>query len=67
MEVNIVKEINMYCNKTSLSNNDRQKLNTLSTKLDEIYLRKAEGAYIRSRVKWMEEGERSTSYFCRLE
>lgn len=39
----------------------------MQTKLDEIYLKKAEGAYIRSRAKWIEDGERSTAYFCRLE
>ncbi len=39
----------------------------MQTKLDDIYIRKAEGAYIRSRAKWTEEGEKSTAYFCRLE
>ncbi|KAF7654162.1 hypothetical protein LDENG_00073330 [Lucifuga dentata] len=32
-----------------------------------MYERKAEGAFIRSRRRWMEEGERNTSYFFRLE
>lgn len=42
--------------------NDKQKLQILQTKLGEMYLKKAEGAYIRSRAKWIEEGERSTYY-----
>ncbi|KAF7650888.1 hypothetical protein LDENG_00119260 [Lucifuga dentata] len=66
-EINIINEINTYCLKTSQTEDDKQKLQILQTKLDEIYLRKAEGAYIRSRAKWIEEGEKSTSYFCRLE
>jgi len=35
--------------------------------LDKIYKYKAEGAYIRSRRKWLEEGEQSSAYFFRLE
>ncbi len=30
-------------------------------------MEKAKGAYIRSRAKWIEEGERNSAYFCRLE
>lgn len=66
-ELNLIKEINIHCNKESPTDNDKQKLLTLQTKLDEIYLKKAGGAYIRSRAKWIEDGERSTAYFCRLE
>lgn len=66
-EINIIKEINSFCNKASPMDNDKQKLQILQTKLGEMYLKKAEGAYIRSRAKWIEEGERSTSYFCHLE
>ena len=32
-----------------------------------IYKLKAEGAFIRSRKKWIEEGEQNSSYFFRLE
>ncbi len=28
---------------------------------------KAQGAFVRSRVKWMEEGEKNMAYFCWLE
>lgn len=66
-ELNIIKEINIYYSKTSLTDNDKQELQNLLNKLDEIYLCKAKGAFIRSRAKWIEDGERSTSYFCRLE
>ena len=35
--------------------------------LENIYKFESKGAGIRARVKWMEEGERSTKYFLRLE
>lgn len=63
----IVKEINKICNKPILNVDDKQKLILLQSSLDSIFINKAKGAYIRSRVKWIEEGERSSPYFCRLE
>lgn len=32
-----------------------------------MYVMKAQGAFVRSRAKWMEEGEKNTAYFCQLE
>ncbi len=66
-ELEIIKEINGICIKSFLSENDKQKLLLLQSSLDNIYVDKAKGAYIRSRAKWIEEGERSSAYFCRLE
>ena len=39
----------------------------IKQKLDSLYEQRATGYYIRSRAKWIEEGERSTSYFLGLE
>ncbi len=39
----------------------------LQNKLDELYRAKAKGAYVRSRRKWLEEGEQNSAYFFRLE
>lgn len=39
----------------------------LKNQLNKIYDEKAKGHQIRSRVKWIEEGEKSTSYFLKLE
>lgn len=39
----------------------------LKDTLDDLLKVNAQGAQIRSRAKWVEEGERSTSYFLRLE
>lgn len=66
-EANLVREISLCCSKPTTSDTDKGKLLTLQTKLDELYIHKAKGAYIRSRAKWIEDGERNSSYFCRLE
>ena len=42
-------------------------LESVQSQIAEIDLFAAKGAQIRSRVKWAEEGEQSTSYFLRLE
>ena len=39
----------------------------LKAKYDKLLIEKSDGAKIRARVKWWEEGERSTSYFLNLE
>ena len=39
----------------------------VKTKLEKIYQVEAKGAGIRARVKWIEQGERSTKYFLGLE
>lgn len=65
-EDQIIKEIHDITN-NRLTENDKIKLYTLQNKLDKIYERKAKGAYIRSRSKWIEEGEKNSAYFCRLE
>ena len=39
----------------------------LENELSQLYDKKSKGAQIRSRVKWIEEGERNTSYFLGLE
>lgn len=39
----------------------------IQSKLDLMYLDLAKGAFLRSRAKWLEEGEENTSYFFALE
>lgn len=31
--------------------------------LDELHLEKASGAFVRSRAKWLEHGEKNSAYF----
>ena len=42
-------------------------LNELESKLNKIYDFETKGLVIRSRVRWLEEGEKSSKYFCNLE
>ena len=50
------------------NNEDFQKqIEVLQDELEEIYKVESEGAKVRSRTKWFEEGERNTTYFYNLE
>lgn len=46
---------------------DYKKLKTLEAELDSLYDKKAKGAQIRSKIKWIEEGETISKYFLGLE
>ena len=51
----------------TLENNQNVELDTVETKkieLENIRKEKLQGIIIRSRVKWAEEGEKPTRYFC---
>ena len=64
----VIDQINsLTTNNTHLSPEDLSELQSLQSQLDEIYTRKANGAYVRSRAKWIEQGEKSTTYFFGLE
>ena len=39
----------------------------VNEKLEKIYKQESKGAGIRARTRWMEEGEKSTTYFLNLE
>ena len=39
----------------------------IKDKIEEIYQKKAEGARIRSKCLWYEEGEKSSKFFLKLE
>lgn len=45
----------------------KQTRKTLKTEYDNMCESRAKGAQIRSRAKWVEDGERSTAYFLKLE
>lgn len=66
-ESTLFQELNEYCDKTELSSDDNLKFMALQAKLDDLYCKRAKGAFVRSRAKWIEEGEKNTSYFCNLE
>lgn len=53
--------------KLNWSEEEKERINYLKSRLDVMYLNKAKGAYVRSRARWIEEGEKNTAYFCNLE
>lgn len=63
----IVTNINRLSSKAMLSDEEKAQLIDLKTQLDSLFLDKANGAFIRSRARWIEEGEKNSSYFFNLE
>lgn len=63
----IIKEIILLYEKDEHTQKDMNTLVELQSELDNIYKNLARGAFIRSRRKWMEHGERNTKYFHNLE
>lgn len=63
----IISRINSLCCKNELTRQEQTEINNLKSHLDNIYLEKAKGAFIRSRARWIEEGEKNSSYFFSLE
>lgn len=51
----------------NLSAIDHQHLIDLQGKLNDIYKLNAQGAFVRSRRRWLEEGAQNSAHFFRLE
>ncbi|MGL4758187.1 MAG: hypothetical protein ACRCXZ_02540, partial [Patescibacteria group bacterium] len=56
-------ELDSLLKKDTLTEDEKVSLEILRTEIDQIYINMAKGAYIRSRAKWLEQGEKNTSYF----
>lgn len=67
MELELTRELNNLCNKSEMDNEAKLQILSLQSKIDDLYTQKAKGAYVRSRARWIEKGEKSNNYFCRLE
>ena len=46
---------------------EKLEIKKISLQLDDLYLNLARGAFVRSRAKWLEEGEKNSTYFFALE
>ena len=55
------------CNSTDLNDEISTEFETLKNELNEIYSTKGKEAMFRSKVKWVEQGEKPTKYFLNLE
>lgn len=66
-EETILKEIVHLYAKPNLSYEENNTLHIMQLELDSLYEYKAKGAFVRSRQKWLEEGEKNTKYFFNLE
>ena len=67
---NLLKEIDnvqMKISQNPLDDSFISKLDQLNNQLDKILDNETKGLIIRSRSRWIEEGEKSTKYFCNLE
>lgn len=63
----ILKELNDILHVPAPSTEDNARLHILRENLDQLFQTKAKGAFIRSRARWLEHGEKNSSYFFNLE
>ena len=64
-ESNLIKKIDIL--QKSLTETNSDQLRELQNELENVRESKLKGSLIRSRAKWMEDGEKPTKYFCSLE
>ena len=64
-EERLLTEINRI--EENVTDSNVAELEDLKAQLQEIRNKKVEGIAIRSRVRWLQEGEKPTRYFCNLE
>ena len=50
-----------------MSSEEELEVKEIQLKIDQIYIELAKGAFVRSRARWLEEGETNSSYFFALE
>lgn len=66
-ELELINKLGILEQKHNLTKEEEAELVAIQSHLDLIYLDLAKGAFICSRAKWLEEGEKNTSYFFALE
>ena len=64
LEAKLLKEIQVMESEVTINHNE---LENKRTELKKLKQRKLEGVRIRSKAKWVDEGEKVTNYFCNLE
>lgn len=66
-ETNTMTELNSLLSKTDLNEEEEGRVKNLKDEIDKLYMDLTKGAFIRSRSKWLEQGERNSAYFFALE
>lgn len=66
-ENQIMETLSVLLGKTNLDEEETVQLKLLKEELDRLYIDSARGAYVRSRSRWLEQGEKNTSYFFALQ
>jgi hypothetical protein len=62
-----IKDIEHRIQQIQITDPNTKELNDLEVELQAKYEKKAQGPRIRARVRWYEEGEKSTKYFYNVE
>lgn len=63
----LLNDLEKLLSKENLSTEEETYLSDLRNEIDDLYLDLAKGAFIKSKAKWLEMGEKNTSYFFSLE
>uniref|UniRef100_A0A3B3CA37 Reverse transcriptase domain-containing protein n=1 Tax=Oryzias melastigma TaxID=30732 RepID=A0A3B3CA37_ORYME len=66
-ESELIEKLMIINEKNYLSDLEQNSLFALQSELNKVYEEKARGAFVRSRRKWLEQGEKCTKYFFNLE
>lgn len=61
-----MENVIVLLNKEYLSENQKLKLTHLQNEIDKLYVDAAKGAFIQSRGKWLQNGEKNSIYFLAL-
>ena len=64
--INLQNKLNTLTDTNTNTSKLEEEINATEIKLEQLYDTKAKGAQIRSRVKWVEEGEKNTKFFLGL-
>ena len=59
----MMSKLDSFLKKDNLSEEEESVFRSLQLELEHTYTDLAKGAFVRSRAKWIEEGEKNTSYF----
>ncbi len=63
LELELTRDLNYLCNKSEMDNETKLQILSLQSKIDDLYIQKAKGAYVSSRARWIEKGEKSNTFF----